>query len=78
MNEEKSACIKKYAVFPERVKAFQLISMLDDCINFYAAAKWWGYKVRMGITQAGEVKKEWPRLDMVTAEISKKVSCGRL
>jgi hypothetical protein len=53
MNEEESACINGYAVFLKRVDASRLISKLYDCIYFYAAAKWCGYEVRMGVTQAG-------------------------
>jgi hypothetical protein len=34
----------------------QLISTLHNGINFYAAAKWWGYGIRMRIMRAGEVK----------------------
>ena len=56
MNEEKSGCIKEYAVFQERTKRLLHISKLHACINFYAAAKLLGYGIRMGITRAGEVK----------------------
>jgi hypothetical protein len=57
MNQEKSGRIKEYAQFQEKTKNTCIISNLRDYINFYAAAKWLAYEIRMEITLAGEVKK---------------------